>query len=86
MIIARTDERPCPACVLKFNVYFPEPGGCTDGDARLVGRALESEGLLEVCLNGTYRRVTSVRFGIQEAAVVCRQIGSFGGECVNLTL
>ncbi len=56
-----------------------EPGGCTDGDVRLIGRASDSEGVVEVCLDNIYHRTDTFDWRIQEATVVCKQLG-FEGE------
>ena len=56
---------------------------CSDGDVRLVGGAVEYEGLVEICVNGAWGTVcygTSSNsyfnyWGYDEARIVCRQLG-----------
>ena len=55
---------------------------CNDGDVRLVGGAVSSEGRVEICINRAWgtvcygNRYYSYNYwGINEAKVVCRQLG-----------
>ena len=56
---------------------------CSDGDVRLVGGAVEYEGLLEICVNGAWGAVCygtssnlySNYWDVTDARVVCRQLG-----------
>ena len=44
---------------------------------RLVGGSVLNEGRVEVCLYGLWGTVTDDYFGIQEATVICRQLGYY---------
>ena len=46
-----------------------------NGDVRLAGGQNSSEGRVEVCYEEVYGTVCSNGFSIQEASVVCRQLG-----------
>ena len=48
---------------------------CQTGEVRLVGGQEESEGRVEVCINGEWGTVCDVGWGSQEAQTVCRQLG-----------
>lgn len=51
-------------------------GQCDEWDVRLENGETESEGRLEVCLNGVWGTVAAgFTWGNAEAAVVCRQLG-----------
>ena len=53
----------------------PIVSDCGDGDIRLVGGATALEGRVEVCLNSVWGAVCHDRFYIEEAGVVCSQLG-----------
>lgn len=56
---------------------------CSDGDVRLVEGFSDYEGYTEVCFDGVYRRVCgNDRWFVQDASVVCRQLGPFSGTVV----
>lgn len=56
---------------------------CTHGEVRrpLFGRQSRSEGLVEVCVDGTYLPVSldDGRFSVAEATVICRDLGVGNG-------
>ena len=58
--------------------------GCTYGDIRtpLLGGVADTEGLVEVCVNGTYYTVSldNGRFSVREAIVICKQLGLGNGK------
>ena len=58
--------------------------GCTHGDVRapLLGGVVDTEGLVEVCINGTYYSVSldNGRFSVREATVICKQLGLGNGK------
>ena len=47
---------------------------CADGDLRLVGGFIPSEGRVEICINNTYGTICDDRWDEQDAAVVCTQL------------
>ena len=57
---------------------------CDHGEVRspLLGGASESEGLVEVCVDGNYLPVSldNGRFSVREATVICKQLGLGNGE------
>ena len=56
---------------------------CSSGDLRLVGGERESEGRVEICVEGFWGTVCDSAFGREEAMVVCRQSG-FGATGSNV--
>ena len=48
---------------------------CSSGDVRLVGGGRESEGRVEICVDGFWGTVCDSGWGREEAFVVCRQLG-----------
>ena len=56
---------------------------CTHGEIRipLLGGADEMEGLIEVCVGGSFQPVIldNGRFSVREATAICRQLGLGSG-------
>ncbi len=55
------------------------------GDIRLVDGVSLGEGRLEVCINGSWSTVCDNEFDLDDATVVCRQLGLGDGKLVIRT-
>ena len=68
----------------EVSLYLLYTGGCKNSTIRmpLLGGAVISEGLVEVCINGTYYPVSldSGRFSVREATVICKELGLGNGD------
>ena len=70
------------------NCYHYEDAGvtcgvtpqCNHSDIRLVGGSNDNEGRVEVCSNGAWGTVCSYHWTVNEADVVCKQLGINGGK------
>jgi hypothetical protein len=62
------------------------PKVCQDGQVRLMGgkTANRADGRVEICFNDRWGTVCDDNFGVEEAAVVCRQQG-FPAEGLHYT-
>ncbi len=57
---------------------------CTHGDVRLVDGSDETEGTVQLCIDGTWGTICDGSWGIQDAIVVCTQLGFLTFGTVNL--
>ena len=55
------------------------PGNCTQGELRLMGGANLLEGRVEICINNAWGTICDNRFRMEEAMVICRQLGHSEG-------
>jgi hypothetical protein len=48
---------------------------CPSGDIRLVGGSVVDEGRVELCLNNAWGTICDDGFDVNDANVICRQLG-----------
>lgn len=60
-------------CIFLIVLVYKE--ACANGDLRLVGSALSTEGRVEVCVKGVWSTVCSEGWDNDDATVVCSQLG-----------
>lgn len=67
------------ACTMLKNLYSAVkhllPTNCTTGDVRLAGSSTPNKGRVEICINTVWASVCSSNFHLEEANVVCGQLG-----------
>ena len=60
---------------MKFKYCALLVPACPNGEIRLVGGSNDREGRVEICLNEVWGTVCDDFWGIEDARVVCRQLG-----------
>ena len=50
-------------------------GSCPQGNIQLVYGSTNREGIIEICVNGSWGAICSNQWDSREAQVVCRQLG-----------
>ena len=65
-------------CYLLSHLLVP----CSYGDIRLADGSTNYEGRVEICNDGTFGTVCDDFWDDNDAEVVCRQAGYFGGKLI----
>ncbi len=58
----------------------PELEACSTGDVRLAEGATPSEGRIELCSDDYWRSICSEGWDVEDASVVCQQLGLSTGK------
>ena len=68
----------CMPYCMPYSVTSADSGSCTrNGRARLIGGGVPSEGIVQVCLNGTWAGVCA-EISEEAAKVICMQFSPYG--------
>ena len=65
---------------MHVKIFISAPVDCTTGVVRLTGSNYTYEGRVEICFNNTWGTVCDDRFTINDATVICRQLGYSSGN------
>ena len=68
----KSDQLLRMACKDAFSIAS---SACTNGQVRLTGGDVSTEGNVEICYGGQWNGICSTFFNYQDALVVCRQLG-----------
>ena len=64
------------ACFDCWKLFLLIVSGCPEGDVRFVDSNMNrASGRVEMCLSNEWRVVGDETWGVEEATVVCRQLG-----------
>ena len=66
--------------VALISVFPAIDASCMNGAVRLVGGQSNTEGTVEICVNGVWGSVCDDSWGKEEAAVVCQQLDFQGAS------
>ncbi len=66
---------PSSSLLLHFHVSIACFQDCDQGEIRLAGTASSWMGRVEMCYDGVWGTMCSIGWDVQEATVVCRQLG-----------
>uniref|UniRef100_A0A1X7STL2 SRCR domain-containing protein n=1 Tax=Amphimedon queenslandica TaxID=400682 RepID=A0A1X7STL2_AMPQE len=58
--------------------------GCRDGEVRLLGGGFENEGTVQICYGGLWGLVSDNQWDVNDANVVCYQLGFGGGNALAI--
>ena len=72
--------RKLHSCTVFLTALSTPFANCTDGDLRLMGGIVDTEGRVEICINRAWGSVCDAGFTREEATVVCRQLGQLQDE------
>ncbi len=71
-------------CIMFYDYIVND--SCTEGLVRLVEGRTPNEGVVEICLDGVWGRITPSNWGVTDAEVVCRQLGLPWNCKITLTM
>ena len=57
-----------------FTHFLHSEHNCSNGDLRLVGGLVDSEGIVEMCQDGAWNSLCSSNWGNKETVMVCKQL------------
>ena len=61
-------------CIVLLILFLHSENNCDDGDLRLIGGLVDSEGTVEICQSGGWSSLCPRNWGYQDKLMVCNKL------------